>query len=205
MYSYVHGVYTISISDRQDPTNIVLSQSYTITMPRQTHSCDVVICHKAWWYAQISADALVSDHVTIWVWWSDCNLIAILGKKHYAVCHAGWKWLYSGILQHTLDTLLWLGEEKFDLQIILWPSIRRCCFEIGEELVWLREGYREIREGKYYVDMIWYIYDILSTYHIYSDRIYDYGSCTKCHPQQRRSHRNRDLYNQALRITKHTP
>lgn len=173
-----------------------------VTMPRQIHSCDVVLCTKYLWYANVTADALVSDSVAIWVWWSDCNLIAILGNKRYVVCHAWRKGLSQGILQHSIDILIWLGEQTIDLQMILWPSIRYCCFEIGRDLIWLRDGYVHIREGKRYVDMVWYIHNIATQYSIARDHIYDYGSCTKCNPQKWRSHRNGDLLNQMLRVKK---
>lgn len=202
MLSHHIGLYDIHISTKSDPINSILSDRYRISMPLQNHGIDTIICEDYLWYQLVNADALISSCMTIGVAWSDCNLIAILWTQYYAVCHAGWRWLTSGIIQSVLDRLLLLWESSSSLFVYLWPSIRWCCFEIWKDIAWLWWSHMTTVWDKYYADMITYIINILDRYHIISDHIVDIWTCTKCHPALWRSYRNGDTHNQALRITK---
>ena len=138
MNTYMLAGYQISISDRKDCTNDVLCQQYQITMPYQSHSCDVAYCKYNQWYRKINADGLITSDIKIWVWGHDCMMIAVLGYQYYAVCHAGWRWLTSGIVWQVVQKMIWLGELWSELQIVYGPHIRSCCFEISSEIACLR-------------------------------------------------------------------
>lgn len=202
MRCFQYGTYELCISDKNDLPNLELSQKYLITMPRQTHSSQILMCQTLWWYHDIHADGLVSDQVCIGVAGSDCNLVAMMWTRRYLVCHAGWRGLTQAIIEHSLDCLLWLWENTDDLSIVLGPSIRSCCFQIWEELVWCFGTHTVQIDGYYYADMIGYMREIFAHYGIPDDHIIDHGSCTKCHPDLWRSYRNGDRLNQALWISK---
>ena len=76
-------------------------------------------------------------------------------KGVVGVAHAGRVGSYKGIVKKTIDVM----KKEFtckeeNIQINFGPSIRKCCYEVGKEVV---EGYEELtckEDDKIYLDLI---------------------------------------------------
>ncbi len=68
---------------------------------------------------------------------ADCVpiLLADDGGKAVAAIHAGWRGTAAGIARRAIDVLGEAGIEPASIQAALGPSIRGCCYEVGNEVV----------------------------------------------------------------------
>ena len=118
------------------------------------------------------------EDIQISVWVSDCNAVIIMGKQRYGILHAGRRGLRDGIIQAMINKLQEKGESDFT--VFVWPSIRACCYEVGEEFTsYFDQKYlTKQKNGKYNLDMISVIQDIFKSYNISDITIHQ--TCTKC-------------------------
>ena len=151
----VHGTRILTITDRKDITPESLSQT------------DGIISNLR---GQIFGVKL-----------ADCNGIIILWKEWYAVLHAGWRGLAGGIIGQAFRKLEESGESTHECQVFCSPSIRACCYEVGESF---REHFPEDcfnqEEERIHLDMIAYIQKILQSNHIPLENIHIDSRCTCC-------------------------
>jgi len=91
--------------------------------------------------------------------------------------HSGWRGALQRITAAALDaapldpaaTHAWLG-----------PSIRACCFEVGEEVAaQFDERFLDRKRAKAHVDLVAYTVDILRSRGIEEERIHDSGACSR--------------------------
>jgi YfiH family protein len=101
-----------------------------------------------------------------------------------AIVHAGWRGTAQKITQKAVVKMLTLGARRDKMIALLGPSIRSCCYEIGEEVrhVFQEKGFSErvfIRKNKSFnLDLKEANMELLAAENI--DRIYDTGLCTFC-------------------------
>src|SRR5438046_3005715 len=121
--------------------------SASLTTCKQVHGSTIVpAAQQSGWSECDSCDALFSSHprTALGIKVADCLPISIIdpGRRTIAGIHSGWRGSVQRITARTLDAIdidpsramAWLG-----------PSIRVCCFEVGEEVVeQLRGSYDEI-------------------------------------------------------------
>jgi purine-nucleoside/S-methyl-5'-thioadenosine phosphorylase / adenosine deaminase len=87
----------------------------------------------------IEGDALVTDEpgILLSVRSADCVPVLIADSKGSAVAavHAGWKGMLGGIVEKTVGEMRRLfGSRPGALIAAIGPSIRDCCYEVGQEL-----------------------------------------------------------------------
>jgi YfiH family protein len=110
---------------------------------------------------------------------ADCIPLSIIDEKNHVIgnVHSGWRGTVQNITAAALDavpldpnsTTAWIG-----------PSIRVCCFEVGEEVAEqfdARYVHRD-RGVKPHVDTAAVVADVLRSRGI--ERIVDTGLCTRC-------------------------
>ncbi len=130
------------------------------------------------WQECDSCDAIWSDQrgVALGIKVADCLPVAILdqGNNIAANIHSGWRGAAQNIVGKTLDVIAasnsvaWLG-----------PSIRVCCFEVGEEVAERFDPrFVDRSYAKPHVDLAAYTADILRNRGI--ERIHDSQLCTRC-------------------------
>ena len=90
--------------------------------------------------AATEADALCSDdaRVALGVFVADCVPALIVDPRSGAVAamHAGWRGTVAGVLPAAVSALAdRFGARPGDLRVALGPSIGRCCFEVGADVV----------------------------------------------------------------------
>jgi len=112
---------------------------------------------------------------------ADCNGIIFLGDTWYAIIHAGWRGLHAGIVQKTITSLLQLGEKPEKLFVFCSPSIRACCYEVGDEFIEYFPSHCILQDTKkYHFDAVGYIGSILTQHRIPQSHIQIAKECTCC-------------------------
>ncbi len=145
------------------------------------------------WCEAESCDALWSDRsgLTLGIKVADCLPVTLIDPARGVIAnvHAGWRGAAAGIIGHTVDELCRSSAfQTSQAQAWLGPSIRRCCFEVGEEVV-ERFATRfgdvrdcvERREGKKpHFDLPRLARNRLIAAGLSDQRIIDSGLCTRC-------------------------
>ena len=85
-------------------------------------------------------DALLTNQpgILLSVRTADCLPVLLLDPRHRAVAaiHAGWRSALGRIIEKTVGVMRAVfGSDPHHLLAALGPSIRACCYEVGEEIV----------------------------------------------------------------------
>ncbi|MDR2067111.1 MAG: peptidoglycan editing factor PgeF [Endomicrobium sp.] len=116
------------ISQGLNPTNLVLAN--------QVHSANIKIVGNTDSGNFIdNCDGLITNDKSIMlgVFTADCVPLLITNGTIKAAIHAGWKGIYLGILENTIEVF----KNKFsvhvkDIEVYIGPHIRFCCYEVGK-------------------------------------------------------------------------
>lgn len=85
------------------------------------------------------ADGLMTDRTALLlgVTVADCIPIWIYDRALPAVgiVHAGWRGTVQGVLEAALDALEAQGSDLSQVEIVLGPSIQRCCYAVGLDVL----------------------------------------------------------------------
>ena len=142
------------------------------------------------WRECDSCDALWSAHegVALGIKVADCLPVTIFGDGVVANIHSGWRGAVQKITSATLDEIQ--AQDGFDAataRAYLGPSIRACCFEVGEEVVeQFASSYPEISlyversRSKPHVDLVALTAGVLRNRGFSESNIIDSGLCTRC-------------------------
>ena len=129
-----------------------------LVIPKQTHSTNVSFAKTV--TSIENCDGVFTDEkdIVCSIQVADCMPIyfAHCSKNVYGLVHAGWRGLVYGILKSTSQLILENGYKLHEFEIFIGPSIQKCCFEIGDDIV----GNFKIQcvtpaqeNGKYKVDL----------------------------------------------------
>jgi YfiH family protein len=130
-------------------------------------------------------DALYTDQrgVALGIKVADCLPVSLCDPIHRVIAniHSGWRGAAQQITAAALDTLA--HETAFDppsSYAYLGPSIRVCCFEVGEEVaVQFDERWIDRQRGlKPHVDLVKMTEDVLRERGVAN--VIDTGFCTRC-------------------------
>ena len=117
---------------------------------------------------------------------ADCLPVTIADMQRGVIAnvHSGWRGAVQKIAAEAIDAI---GGVSSNVQVWLGPSIRICCFEVGEEVVdQFRESYAEAelfvdRSGvKPHIDLPRLTAALLTERGIAPQNIHDSGLCTRC-------------------------
>jgi YfiH family protein len=135
------------------------------------------------------ADALWTQREgwTLGIKTADCVPLLLedpVGRKVAAV-HAGWRGAIGEIPLRALELLAKAGTKTSDVRAALGPSIRTCCYVVGDDLAerfTARFGSSvvERRDGKPYLDVARSVRLMLEEAGVPSSQIADTGECTSC-------------------------
>lgn len=174
------NIYTLYISEKEDGTARDLPWFiYT----KQIHGNWLYIADRTTTNINDEYDGIISKTTEIktWVILADCNGIVMMGNEWYGVVHAGRRWLKNGIIENAIHMLKERNEEIAKIKIYIGPSIRVCCYEVGEEfLEYFNQKYFTRRGEKLYFDMIKVAKDILVNTWVLIQNIEINKSCTHC-------------------------
>jgi len=144
------------------------------------------------WGETPECDALVSvdETAALAIKIADCLPVALLDQENSFVAniHSGWRGASRRVVPGTLEKLRASGTDAANLRAWLGPSIRVCCFEVGEEVVEaLAAAYGTIDEfvdrnlgPRPHVDLAALTRRILTDTGVREDAVDDSGICTRC-------------------------
>ncbi len=123
---------------------------------------------------------------------ADCASVFLYDPKNETVgiAHVGWRGLYAGITEKMVAAFTnnFKCRPK-DLLVGLGPMIRKCCYEVGEDVASFFGSFVIKRRGKIYLDLTNAIINALHAKGVKKTNIEDMGFCTSCHNELFYSHR----------------
>ncbi len=136
---------------------------------------------------EMEGDGLITDtrRVAIAVRTADCLPVFFWDavQKIGGVAHAGWRGVKAGIIPKMIREF----RENFDsristIQTAIGPSIRACCYEVGDEFQEYFPKHYQKKSGalKGYADISGAAKDQLLAEGVLSSQIFDSGICTAC-------------------------
>jgi YfiH family protein len=155
----------------------------TLSTCTQVHGVTVQrAMHEGAWRECDSCDALWSDqrHVALGIKIADCLPVTVLDPAHAVIAnaHSGWRGAVQGVTAAALDAS---NVDATSSLAYLGPSIRVCCFEVGEEVATqFDERYLDRTRAKPHVDLVRFTTDILRDRGFADERISDSELCTRC-------------------------
>ncbi|HEV7921858.1 MAG TPA: polyphenol oxidase family protein [Thermoanaerobaculia bacterium] len=157
----------------------------TLNTCTQVHGATIARGTKArQWRECDSCDALIADqkNVALGIKVADCLPVTMVDSAHSVIAniHSGWRGAVQQITAATLDALQReTAFEAAEARAFLGPSIRVCCFEVGEEVATrFPRQFVERSKAKPHVDLVAFTKDILEARGI--RQVVDSGLCTRC-------------------------
>ena len=153
----------------------------------QVHGVGVVRAnHSKQWRECDSCDALWSDEkrVALGIKVADCLPVTMVDPTHSVIAnvHSGWRGAVQRITGETIRAAA--AESAFSpasAYAYLGPSIRVCCFEVGDEVAaQFDEQYVDRSYAKPHVDLVAFTTDVLANSGFAMSRISDSELCTRC-------------------------
>ena len=152
----------------------------------------------------LEADGYVTDipGLPLAVFTADCAPVLMHDPVHgvVAAVHCGWKPTAKDILRAAVEAMGSLGAWPEDIRAAIGPCIRKCCFQVGEEVVSAMDDMLDTgaaglfdpdpeASGKYRLDLPGVIARRLAELGVGPEHIEDTGECTMCAPERYWSHR----------------
>ena len=172
-----------SSNDRIEFAKILKLDYEKLIIPKQIHSDNVTICSKTRQF--LDTDGLITNNnFVLSIQTADCIPIYLydIQNKNIGLIHAGWRGVASGIIENSIIELNKLESNPINVKVLLGPSIRKCCFEVGPEVATLfRNKYQVIGENdRKQLDFQSVIVDKLINMNIHHENISDVNECTCC-------------------------
>lgn len=162
-------------------------QPENLVMVKQVHGSEVVVVDRPDpVLLETTADGIISKTpgLVLAVRTADCVPVYFWDpvQKVAGIAHGGWKGVKTGIINQMLKAFeKAFGSRMADLRIAVGPSIRKCCYEVGNEFLGYFPGfYRGKDKAKGYLDLVGVIKARLIKRGIPAGQIYDTGLCTVC-------------------------
>lgn len=148
------------------------------------------------------ADALATAEpgLAVGIRVADCVPVLLIDAASGAVgaAHAGWRGVVQEVVPHALERVLELGAERARLsetRAAIFPHIRACCFEVGEEVAEplaacaakagaSPEAVIDRSRGKPYVNLAAIVRAQLASAGVPAAQIDDVAGCTRCEPER---------------------
>lgn len=130
------------------------------------------------------ADGIVTDKVDlpVLVRTADCIPIFLysLGRKRIGLLHAGWKGTHQEIL---IEGLRLMDSDPREVKVAFGPSIRRCCYKVGDDVKTCFPDSVDERDGNYYLDLVDVSKKQAMRYGVKAENISDCNICTCCNEE----------------------
>lgn len=176
-----------SVNDRIEFAKILNLNTKNIVVPKQVHSNNVIIGTKAGNF--IDTDGIVTNNkdLILSIQVADCIPIYLFDKQSHNIglVHAGWRGVTAGIIENSIERMKELDSISTNIKVLLGPSIRQCCFEVGLEVGKLFDGkFQEIGKGdRTQLDLQGVVMQKLINMDIQRKNISDINECTCCSDQ----------------------
>lgn len=185
-----------SANDRVEFAKTLKLDYERIVIPKQIHSSNVTICTEAG--QLIDTDGIITNNndFILSVQVADCIPIYFydIKNKNIGLVHAGWRGVNLGIIENSIKQMKILESEMINVKVLLGPSIRQCCFEVGSEVGKLFDAkyQKNGKNNRTQLDLQGVVIDKLINMNIQSENIFDVKECTCCSDQYHSFRRDGD-------------
>lgn len=201
--NFVQDILSTSTRSHGLPTAVPPGAESQLIVLRQSHT-DIIHTFTACPPSDFSADgdALVTNQpgLLLGVLTADCMPLLIVDIEHRVVAavHAGWRGTAKRIVEKTLGIMEnQFGSRPRSCLAVIGPSIRGCCYEVGEEVIGAFHGEFEYGAqlfesrlgGKRFLDLPAACRFQLLHAGLESSNIFADPACTSCNLEQFFSHR----------------
>lgn len=189
MLTYTNWNYKIFVSEKTDwsftwENRLPVFQDFVVG--KQLHWIDISVVENINQEINLEVDGFISNLIgqKFAVKLADCNWVVVMWKNYFGVVHAGWKWVWGGIVQNAINKLIELWENSEELNVFVWPSIRSCCYKVWDDFDQKFDSkYLKTKEDWLYLDMASNIIDICTDFGIKQTNISILDTCTNCSNQ----------------------
>ena len=182
----------------------------TYVKPQQRHTDKVTCIDKVMKIEDLlETDGLITnkENITLVTTNADCILFLFFDptKKVIANVHSGWRGTFQKIGEKAIIKMI----EEYncnpeDIEIYIWPSIRKCHFEVDEDVKnecenifgytgkvneFIEKGEVKEEKQKYFIDTVLINKILLKKQGIKENNIYDCDICSVCNSDKIRSYR----------------
>ncbi|MFQ6604507.1 MAG: polyphenol oxidase family protein [Fidelibacterota bacterium] len=165
-----------------------------LVIPIQKHTAYTEIVTRPGKYEAVDGVITVSPDLVLSIQVADCIPLFIVEPASglMGLVHAGWRGLVGGIIPHTFTRLKSLAVPLQTVQCFIGPSIRSCCFEIGNEILhhFPAEYHITANGKKTHIDLQRMARDQLIGEGAIEENIALSPACTKCDPLYHSYRRN---------------
>lgn len=182
----------------------------SIVISSQFHNANIKVCTEKDRGAGViyplpyeDVDGLITNTpgVTLCVFSADCIPVLLVDEKRKAVgaCHCGWRGTYKNLPALMLEKMKEeFGTEPGDVKAVIAPGIRKCCYEVSEELYCdFRSRFSfasepectEKKNNSFFLSLPDINRRILETEGVLKENIYVSELCTCCNSNLLHSHR----------------
>jgi polyphenol oxidase len=167
-----HQVHEAALIDHADPASPFCSfASYEMGEKRGEPSAAI---------AEADGHVVTAEGMAALVFVADCVPVALAGSAGVAMLHCGWRGLAAGIIAK--------GAAAVDAtDAAIGPSIGRCCYEVGEEVLSAFDHLGEGVASARMLDLPEVARRLLAEAGV--ERVETSGLCTSCDPELFFSHR----------------
>lgn len=160
-------------------------ESHPVSTLRQVHGDRIVVASSKEKTEPPQADGIVTKerNLSILIRTADCLPVFFLDTVRPAVglAHAGWRGVQKKIVHKTVKTLKsHFGSDPSKIQAALGPSIRKCCYEVGNEFLDYFPGFVQKKNGKNYFDLVEAAIHQLEEAGVQRSLVTDSEICTAC-------------------------
>ncbi len=166
--------------------------NYKIYSLKQIHS-DKIIEVKRDSIFEEKGDGLFTyeNDIILEVKTADCFPVFMFNENMIMVLHAGWQGVKNGIIEKGIK-IFKEREGIKNLKIVLGAGIKKCCYEVKEDMIKYFEGFLEKRDKKIYFDLERFIIEKFLKEEIQLERISTFPYCTFCKNDIFYSNRRKD-------------
>ncbi|MEO0231520.1 MAG: peptidoglycan editing factor PgeF [candidate division WOR-3 bacterium] len=166
--------------------------SYKIYSLKQVHS-NKIIEVKRDMFLKEEGDGLFTfeKNIILEVKIADCFPVFIFDKNLIMVLHVGWRGAKEGIVQKGIEIFKEKGDFK-NIKVFLGPGIKKCCYEVKEDVADFFKDFLEKRDERIYLDLEKFIINNFLKEGIKKEKIFIFPYCTSCRNDIFYSNRKKD-------------
>lgn len=148
-YKNIH----ICFTERKDLNQRIINNRPTnisILIPNQKHT-NKVLKHNQDLSQEADGIYTSERNIALGVLTADCMPIVIFNEEELAVVHAGWRGLFSGIIENACGMFKNKPKHAF-----IGPSIRKCCYQVQREFIEhlnVEDRFFNCIDGKYFLSL----------------------------------------------------
>lgn len=122
---------------------LLLKQGHATSIVRVDRTTIDQVAHQSK-YEPLEGDAWILDSrgvegksCCVGIKTADCFPVLIADRKKgiFAAVHCGWRGAVAGLLPDVISEMLQMGVLTRDLEVVIGPGARSCCYEVGPEVV----------------------------------------------------------------------